>query len=93
MDFHGNSAHHIGYAHPRLVAAIKDQLDQLSFAPRRFANEPAVALAEKLAQISPGDLNKVLFTTGGSDAIEVAIKIARAATWRFKTVSFWDAFH
>ena len=93
MDFHGNSAHHIGYAHPRLVAAIKDQLDQLSFAPRRFANEPAVALAEKLAQISPGDLNKVLFTTGGSDAIEVAIKIARAATGRFKTVSFWDAFH
>ena len=36
---------------------------------------------------------KVLFTTGGSDAIEVAIKIARAATGRYKTLSFWDAFH
>ncbi|KJS17034.1 MAG: 4-aminobutyrate aminotransferase [Hoeflea sp. BRH_c9] len=93
MDFHGNSVHHIGYAHPRLVAAIKDQLDQLSFAPRRFTNEPAVALAEKLGRIAPGDLNKVLFTTGGSDANEVALKIARAATSRFKTVSFWDAFH
>ncbi|MCY0094796.1 (R)-1-hydroxy-2-aminoethylphosphonate ammonia-lyase [Hoeflea ulvae] len=93
MDFHGNSVHHIGYAHPRLVAAIKDQLDQLSFAPRRFANDPAVTLAEKLGQIAPGDLNKVLFTTGGSDANEVALKIARAATGRFKTVSFWDAFH
>jgi len=93
MDFHGNSAHHIGYAHPRLIAAIKDQLDQLSFAPRRFTNDPAVALAEKLGQIAPGDLNKVLFTTGGSDANEVALKIARAATGRFKTVSFWDAFH
>ena len=93
MDFHGNSVHHIGYAHPRLVAAIKDQLDQLSFAPRRFTNEPAVELAEKLGQIAPGDLNKVLFTTGGSDANEVALKIARAATGRFKTVSFWDAFH
>jgi (R)-1-hydroxy-2-aminoethylphosphonate ammonia-lyase len=93
MDFHGNSAHHIGYSHPRLVAAIKKQLDDLSFAPRRFTNEPAVALAEKLAEIAPGDLCKTLFTTGGSDANEVALKIARAATGRFKTVSFWDAFH
>jgi len=93
MDFHGNSVHHIGYGHPRLIAAIKDQLDQLPFAPRRFTNEPAVQLAEKLGQIAPGDLSKVLFTTGGSDAVEVALKIARAATGRFKTISFWDAFH
>ena len=93
MDFHGNSVHHIGYAHPRLIAAIKTQLDELSFAPRRYTNEPAVALAEKLAAISSGDLSKVLFTTGGSDANEVALKIARAATGRFKTVSFWDSFH
>jgi len=93
MDFHGNSVHHIGYGHPRLIAAIKDQLDQLPFAPRRFTNEPAVQLAEKLGQIAPGDLSKVLVTTGGSDAVEVALKIARAATGRFKTISFWDAFH
>ena len=93
MDFHGNSVHHIGYAHPRLVAAIKKQLDDLSFAPRRFACEPAVELAEVLGELAPGDLSKVLFTTGGSDAIEVALKVARAATGRFKTLSFWDAFH
>jgi 4-aminobutyrate aminotransferase len=93
MDFHGNSVHHIGYAHPRLVAAIKKQLDELSFAPRRFACEPVVELAETLGALAPGDLSKVLFTTGGSDAIEVALKIARAATGRFKTLSFWDAFH
>ncbi|UWQ91369.1 aspartate aminotransferase family protein [Rhodobacteraceae bacterium M382] len=93
MDFHGNSVHHIGYGHPKLVAAIKAQLDDLPFAPRRFTNDPAVELAEKLAQIAPGDLGKVLFTTGGSDANEVALKIARAATGRFKTISFWDSFH
>ena len=93
MDFHGNSVHHLGYGHPRVIAAIKDQLDALPFAPRRFANEPAVALAEKLGAVAPGDLSKVLFTTGGSDANEVALKIARAATGRFKTLSFWDAFH
>ena len=93
MDFHGNSAHHIGYGHPRLKAAIKAQLDELPFAPRRYTCEPAVALAAKLAEISPPGLEKMLFTTGGSDAIEVAIKIARTATGRFKTISFWDAFH
>ncbi|WP_271949906.1 aspartate aminotransferase family protein [Ruegeria faecimaris] len=93
MDFHGNSVHHIGYGHPRLITAIKAQLDDLSFAPRRFTNDPAVELAEKLAEIAPDDLGKMLFTTGGSDANEVALKIARAATGRFKTISFWDAFH
>ncbi|WP_284165532.1 aspartate aminotransferase family protein [Frigidibacter sp. SD6-1] len=93
MDFHGNSVHHIGYAHPRVVAAIKAQLDALSFSPRRFTNEVSVELAERLADLAPGDLGKVLFTTGGSDANEVALKIARAATGRFKTLSFWDAFH
>ncbi len=93
MDFHGNSVHHIGYGHPRLVAAIKDQLDALSFSPRRFTNEVSVELAERLGMLAPADLNRVLFTTGGSDAVEVALKIARAATGRFKTLSFWDAFH
>lgn len=93
MDFHGNSVHHIGYGHPRLKEAIKAQIDDLCFAPRRFTCEPAVELAETLARLAPGDLAKVLFTTGGSDAIEVALRLARAATGRFKTLSFWDAFH
>lgn len=93
MDFHGNNAHHIGYGHPRLIAAIKRQMDKLSFVPRRFTNEPAIALARKLSTISPIPDGKVLFSTGGSDAIEMALKLARVATGRFKTISFWDAFH
>ncbi len=93
MDFHGNNVHHIGYGHPKLTAAIKRQIDELPFAPRRYTCEAAVALARKLAEIAPGGLEKTLFTTGGSDALEVALKIARAATGRFKTVSFWDSFH
>ena len=72
MDFHGNSVHHIGYGHPKLKAAIRAQMDALPFAPRRFACETAVELAEELGRIAPGDLSKVLFTTGGSDAVEVA---------------------
>ena len=93
MDFHGNSVHHIGYGHPRLVAALRQQMDDLPFCPRRFTCEPAVALAEKLAAISPGDLSKVLFAPSGSDAIEIAMALARAATGRHKTLSFWDAYH
>ncbi|PWB62547.1 MAG: aspartate aminotransferase family protein [Bradyrhizobiaceae bacterium] len=93
MDFHGNNVHHIGYGHPRLKRAIAEQMDALPFTPRRYTSGPAIALAAKLAEIAPGNLGKVLFTTGGSDAVEVAIKIARAATGRFKTLSFWDAFH
>jgi 4-aminobutyrate aminotransferase len=68
-------------------------MDALPFAPRRYACAPATALAEKLGALAPGDLSKVLFTTGGSDAVEVAVKLARIATGRFKVLSFWDAFH
>lgn len=93
MDFHGNNVHHIGYGHPKLIAAIKRQLDELPFAPRRFTCAPAIELARKLAAIAPGRLEKVLYTTGGSDAVEVALKIARAKTGRHKTISFWDSFH
>ncbi|MGE8942638.1 (R)-1-hydroxy-2-aminoethylphosphonate ammonia-lyase [Leptospira interrogans] len=93
MDFHGNNVHHIGYGHPRLKRAIAEQMDALPFAPRRYACAESTALARKLAEISPGTLSKVLFTTGGSDANEVAIKLARTATGRFKTLSFWDSFH
>ncbi|MGI9395362.1 MAG: (R)-1-hydroxy-2-aminoethylphosphonate ammonia-lyase [Boseongicola sp.] len=92
MDFHGNSVHHIGYGHPRLIQAIKDQLDALPFSPRRFTNEVSTELAERLGALAPWPA-KVLFATGGSDAVEIALKIARAATGRFKTVSFWDSFH
>ena len=93
MDFHGNSAHNLGYGHPRLIAALQTQLQDLSFVPRRYTCEPAVELAETLTRLAPGNLSKVLFATGGSDAIEIALAYARAATGRFKTLSFWDAYH
>jgi 4-aminobutyrate aminotransferase len=96
MDFHGNSVHHLGFAHPRLVATLKAQLDGLTFSPRRFTNEVAVTLARRLAEKAPpplGPAGKVLFAPSGNDAMEIALRLARAATGRFKTVSFWDAYH
>jgi 4-aminobutyrate aminotransferase len=93
LDFHGNSAHQIGYGHPRLVQALKHQMTSLPFVPRRFTSGVSVEFAEKLIEVTPAGLERVLLTTGGSDAIEVALKIARAATGRFKTLSFWESFH
>ena len=96
LDFHGNNVHHLGHGHPEILAAIKAQLDELSFAPRRFVSEKSVELAEALSrqfQRLTGQAGRILFTTGGSDAVEVAIKLARMATGRYKTLSFWDAFH
>ena len=92
-DFHGNSTHQIGFAHPRVVSAIKEQLDRLCFCTRRYTNIPAIELAEKLAAIAPRPLGKVLFAPGGTTAVGMAMKLARAATGRFKVISMWDAFH
>lgn len=93
MDFHGNNVHQVGFGNRRVVEAIKAQMDELPFCTRRYTNIPAIKLAKKLAELAPGDLNRVLFAPGGTVAIGMALKLARAATGRFKTISMWDSFH
>jgi 4-aminobutyrate aminotransferase len=93
LDFHGNNVHQVGFGHPRVKQAIHEALDHLPFCTRRYTNRYAVALAKKLAELAPGKLNKCLFAPGGAEAISMAIKLARMATGRFKTVSMWDSFH
>ena len=93
LDFHGNSLHQVGHANPRVIAAIKEQLDTLAFCPRRFTNIPAVELARTLTELAPGDLNKALFAPGGTTAVGMALKLARMATGRHKTISMWGSFH
>jgi 4-aminobutyrate aminotransferase len=93
MDFHGNNVHQVGYRHPHVIAAVKRALDTLPFSPRRFTNAVAVELAEKLVALAPDPLGKVLFAPGGTLAIGMALKLARIATGRHKTISMWDAFH
>jgi len=93
LDFHGNSVHQVGFGHPHVIAAVKRQLDTLPFCPRRYTNLSAIGLAQKLAELAPGDLGRVLFAPGGTSAIGMALKVARAATGRHKTVSMWDSFH
>ena len=93
LDFHGNNVHQVGFANPRVIEAVKRQLDALPFCTRRYTNVTAIELARQLTQLAPGDLNKVLFAPGGTTVIGMALKLARVATGRFKTVSLWDSFH
>ena len=96
LDFHGNSVHQVGYGHPRVIRAIKEQLDQLPFCPRRYTNKMAVELAARLSGLAAPGLGapgKVLLAPGGTTAVGMALKLARLVTGRFKTISMWDSFH
>ena len=93
LDFHGNSVHQVGYGHPRVIAAITEAMRTLPFSPRRYTNATAIELARRLATLAPGGPNKVLFAPGGAEAISMALKLARMASGRHKTLSMWDAFH
>ncbi|WNJ20114.1 aspartate aminotransferase family protein [Pontibacter sp. G13] len=94
LDLHGNGVHTVGYHHPRVLSAMKAQLESgLSFAPRRFTNDPAVQLAEKMVDITPDGLERVLFCPGGSEAIEMAVMLAKHVSGRWKTISYAGTFH
>ncbi len=93
LDFHANAVNQVGFANARVLDAIRTQLDRLVYSTRRYTNRPAVALAQRLAELAPGDLSRVLFTTSGATAISAAVQLARVATGRHKTVSLWDSFH
>ncbi|WP_345243900.1 (R)-1-hydroxy-2-aminoethylphosphonate ammonia-lyase [Pontibacillus salipaludis] len=92
-DFHGNAVHQVGFGHPRIIEAMKEQLDTLSFSTRRYTNKPAIRLGKKLAELAPGSLSKCLFAPGATSAIGMALKLARFTTGKYKTISMWESFH
>jgi taurine--2-oxoglutarate transaminase len=83
----------VGHGHPHVIKAIQEQIARLSFAHPGIATEPRARLAEMMAEIMPGDLNKVFFTLGGADAIENALKMARMSTGRQKVLGRYRAYH
>ncbi|MCL6443410.1 MAG: aspartate aminotransferase family protein [Alicyclobacillus sp.] len=93
MDFHGNNLHQVGFRHPKVIAAIKAQLDVLPFSTRRYTNRAAVELAQRLTALTPGDLKRVLFAPAATLATGMALKLSRLVTGRYKTLSMWDSFH
>ncbi|MCS7232551.1 MAG: aminotransferase class III-fold pyridoxal phosphate-dependent enzyme [Synergistetes bacterium] len=87
--------YNVGHRHPKVVAAIKDQVEKvLNYTIAYLYEEPPVKLAKKLAQITPGNFKKrVTFGFSGSDGVDSAIKAARAYTGRRKVIAFRDSYH
>ncbi|MCK5796566.1 MAG: aminotransferase class III-fold pyridoxal phosphate-dependent enzyme [Deltaproteobacteria bacterium] len=83
----------IGHSHPKVIAAMKKQLDELIYIFPHTATEPRARLGKLLAEIMPGDLNTFFFTLGGAEANENAIRAARLYTGRQKILSRYRSYH
>lgn len=96
LDLHSMAGvMNLGYAHPTLTAAVTAQTTKLFHVNSAYAiHTPMIELAKRLTSLAPGDTEKqVAFGLSGSDAIDGAIKLARAATGRSAVVSFAGAYH
>jgi len=82
-----------GHGDRRIIDAIKQQAEQLPYISPFLAHEPRARLGRKLAELLPGDIDKVFFTLAGADANENAIKIARAVTGRPKILARYRSYH
>jgi 4-aminobutyrate aminotransferase-like enzyme len=82
----------VGHCNPKVTSRIKAQVDRLQHTSTLYPNEQIVALAEKIAQITPGTLEKSFFTNSGTEANEAAILIARMATGSFDVVALRHAY-
>ena len=90
----------IGHSNPRVLEAMRKQMEVATFGYRlHFETEPGEALAEKVAGLAPQGLERVFFVSGGSEAVESAIKLARqyaltqGAAQRFKVISRYPSYH
>ncbi len=88
LDFFGGIVTiSVGHCNPRVTAKVKAQVDKLQHASTVFPNETIVALAEKLAQITPGEISQTYFTNSGTEANETAVQVARVYTGSYEVVA------
>jgi 4-aminobutyrate aminotransferase-like enzyme len=93
LDFFGGIVTvSVGHANPRVTSKIKQQVDKLQHASTLFPNEAIVALAKKIAQITPGQISQSMLTNSGSEANETAIQLARMHTGNFEVVALRHAY-
>ncbi len=83
----------LGHQHPRLVDAVVRQAQQLCTVAPAFANDVRSEAARLIAERAPGDLNKVFFTSGGAEANENAVRMARNHTGRHKVLTTYRSYH
>ncbi len=92
--FAGIAVVNAGHRHPRVLAAVRDQLDQVIHAASYIYHVPVVGeCAERLAQIAPGRLEKTFFGNSGAEGIETAMRLAKAFTGRHEFITLTHAFH
>jgi 4-aminobutyrate aminotransferase-like enzyme len=88
LDFFGGIVTiSVGHCNPRVTSKIKAQVDRLQHASTVFPNEAVVALAEKIAQITPGEISCSFFSNSGTEANETAVQVARMFTGHFEVVA------
>jgi len=83
----------IGHGDPRVTEAVVKQMNEVSYVNPGMATEARGSLGKKLAEITPGTLNRTFFTNGGTEAIEHAIKLARLYTGRHKIITLYQSYH
>jgi putrescine aminotransferase len=83
----------LGHRNPMVLAALREALEELDIGTHHTVSEHRALLAERLAAISPGDINRVIFGVSGGEAIDAAIKLARGFTGRPGIVSAEGAYH
>lgn len=83
----------LGHRHPKVIEAVKQQLDKMPMSSKVLFNMPMANLAELLAKITPGDLQYSFFVNSGTEAVEGALKLARIHTGKTKVISTVNAFH
>src|SRR5919201_6023552 len=94
LDFLGGlGVFSLGHSHPKVVAAVREQLEQLPLTIPIFLNRRQADLAELLAEILPGRIQYSFFCSSGTEAVEGALKLARVATGRQEIVSAERAYH
>ena len=89
----GPAIFNVGHRHPRVLAAVRDQLDRMPMSVRTMPSAPQAELAERLAAVTPGDLRYSFFCNSGAESVEGALKLARLATGRPGIVAMRDGFH
>lgn len=94
LDFLGGyGVFSLGHRHPKVVQAVKDQLDLMPLSGKTFFGSKQAELAQKLAQAAPKGLDYTFFCNSGAEAVEAALKFARAATGRTEFVSTTGGYH
>ena len=83
-----------GHCHPTVVSAAKAQLDKVIHAQyTTVSHQPMLDLSDQLAELTPGELNSIAFSNSGSEAVEMALRLARHATGRSNVICFHGGFH